>query len=184
MVSVGGKDKGKILSICPKADCLRFFDGGWAEKGMVYLIEKTIQSFSKANRIASHVFWNVKISNCAPWNTSKYEFDVIAKVGGMFYVFEVKTGTILPVDKWFERWDMFKKAGVRYIQCTAQEIDHRLFMPLQLFPIADFEQLLLGRLKKDFAKRENGAKPASSPARDGFAGRVLMPDDGEEYIFN
>lgn len=151
MVSDASKDAGGTLSICPKADRLRFFDGGWAESGMVYLIEKTIKSFSKANRLATSIFWNVKLSDCTPWNSTKYEFDAIAKVGEMFYVFEVKTGAILPVDKWYERWSMFKNTGVRYIQCTAKEINYKLFIPLQLFPIANFEQLLQERLNKDFA---------------------------------
>ena len=155
VVSICVKDNGETLSICPKADQLRFFDGGWAENGMVYLIEKTIKSFSKANRLTSSIFWNVKLSNGAPWDSIKYEFDAIAKVGEMFYVFEVKTGAILPVDKWFERWSLFKNVGVRYIQCTAKEIDYRLFMPLQLFPIANFEQLLQERLKKDLVKSKD-----------------------------
>ena len=152
MVSVASKDAGESLSICPKADQLRFFDGGWAENGMVYLIKKTINSFSKENR---HIFWNVKLSNCAPWNSTKYEFDAIVKVGETFYVFEVKTGGLLPIDKWYERWSMFKNTGVRYIQCTAKEIDYKLFMPLQLFPIANFELLLLERLKKDLANSKD-----------------------------
>ena len=155
IVSVCVKDNGETVSICPKADRLQFFDGGWAENGMVYLIEKTIKSFSKANRLASSIFWNVKLSNGAPWDSIKYEFDAIAKVGEMFYVFEVKTGAILPVDKWFERWSLFRNVGVRYIQCTAKEIDYRLFMPLQLFPIANFEQLLQERLKKDLVKSKD-----------------------------
>lgn len=149
VISVSVNDNGNVLSICPESGQLRFLDGIWAENGMIYLIEKTIKSFTSKHRLPSSVFWNVKLSEHSPWNSTKFEFDVVAKVGQQFYVFEVKTGMTLPVDKWYERWRMFMDAGARYIQCTAKEVDYKLFQPLTLFPIVHFEHLLEKRLERD-----------------------------------
>ena len=117
--------------------------------------EKTIKSFSAKQGLPSHVFWNVKLSDNPPWNLTRFEFDVIAKIGKMFYVFEVKTGALLSIDKWFERWSIFKDVGARYIQCTTKEVDHKLFVPLPLFPIEHFETLLEQRLEKDIEMMSN-----------------------------
>jgi hypothetical protein len=154
MVSVSSNNS-EVLSVCPNPKHLPFFDGGWAEDGMVYLIEKTIKSFSAKQGLPSHVFWNVKLSDNPPWNLTRFEFDVIAKIGKMFYVFEVKTGALLSIDKWFERWSIFKDVGARYIQCTTKEVDHKLFVPLPLFPIEHFETLLEQRLEKDIEMMSN-----------------------------
>lgn len=137
------------ISACPKSDSLRFLDGGWAEDGMVYLVDKTIKDFSKKHGLYNSVFWNVKLSDKPPWNTTNMELDVVAKVGKQFYVFEVKTGALLAIDKWFERWRMFKEVGARYIQCTAKEIDYKLFLPLTLVPIVAFEDVLGARMERD-----------------------------------
>ena len=41
---VASVEKNKdCISACPKSDHLRFLDGGWAEDGMVYLVDKTRQ---------------------------------------------------------------------------------------------------------------------------------------------
>ena len=152
---VSAKEAKYGISVCPKSDQLRFLDGVWAEYGIVYLVEKTIKDFSKAHGLSSSVFWNVKLADKPPWNTISMEFDVVAKVGKQFYVFEVKTGALLAIDKWFERWRMFKDVGVRYIQCTVKEIDYRLFLPLMLIPIGTFEDVLGERLEKDLKKESN-----------------------------
>ena len=142
-------DLGESMSICPNANRRKFLDGAWAEYGMVYLIEKTIKSFCAEHKLPSSVFWNVKLADKSPWNVAKMELDVVAKVGTRFYVFEVKTGAFLPIDKWFARWRRFKDAGAKYILCAAKAIDYKLFLPLTLFPIAKVEELLRKQLEKD-----------------------------------
>lgn len=143
-------DLGERISISPEPKYRNFLDGAWAERGMVYLIDKTIKSFSVDHKLSSSIFWNVKLADKSPWNVTKMELDIVAKVGKRFYVFEVKTGALLPIDKWFDRWQLFKEAGVKYIQCTVKVIDHKLFLPLTLFPIANVEELLRRQLEKDF----------------------------------
>jgi len=96
------KDGGSV-DVCPKSENLRFFDGQWAEEGMVYLVEKTMKRFAKEHGLPSSVFWNVKLSNKPPWNVVNMELDIVGKIGKRFYVFEVKTGSLLPIDQWFER---------------------------------------------------------------------------------
>ena len=143
-------DLGESMSICPNANRRKIFGGAWAEKGMVYLIEKTIKSFCAEHKLPSSIFWNIKLADESPWNVVQMELDVVAKVGTRFYVFEVKTGALLPIDKWIALWRRFKDAGAKYIQCAAKAIDYKLFLPLTLFPIAKVEELLRKQLEKDF----------------------------------
>jgi len=129
-----------------------YFDGGWAEKGLLYLIEKTVNGFSQESRKSHSLFWNVRLAKDPPWNTAAFELDSVACVGDRTYVFEVKTGALLPIDKWFAHSRLFERPDRSvYVQCSAGDFDYRPFMPLHLFSLTNFERLFKARLRKDFA---------------------------------
>lgn len=142
----------RSISCLVNSDYLRYFDGDWAEKGLLYLVEKTVKDFSQESRKSHSLFWNVKLARNQPWNTAAFELDSVACVDDRTYVFEVKTGALLPIDKWFARWQLFERPGRSvFVQCSAGDFDYRPFMPLHLFSLANFERLFKARLRRDFA---------------------------------
>ena len=142
----------RSYSVVPDANLRQYFDGGWAEQGMLYLIEKVTKEFSKSNGFAHSIFWNVKLAASEPWTTHVMELDAVAFVDDQAYVFEVKTGKLPVRKKWFARWSRFFKPGwSTYILCSTERSDPTKYTPLLLYPVVDFERLFTAKLNEDFS---------------------------------
>ena len=80
---------------------------------------------------------------------------LVVQIKDRFYVFEVKTGVVLYIDKWVDRTRLFNGENSEYITCTSNEqLEPRTFLPYVLFALPTLEQQFLELLHKDFP-REN-----------------------------
>ncbi len=139
-------------SLIPDAKFRRYFEGEWAEQGLLYLIEKVTKQFSQANGFSHSIFWNVKLVDKSPWVNTAMELDAVAFVENHAYVFEIKTGALLNNAKWFNRWKLFFNPGwSTFIQCTTKPIDPTKYEPFAVFPMTGFERMFNETLCRDFS---------------------------------
>lgn len=129
-----------------KNQAIQFWNGGWAELVNRSIIETTLQTFAKEHKLSYDIFYDVKLVRLESEKvTPDMQLDVVARVGGRFYVFETKTGA-LAIEKWVERAKLFSSdQKSRFITCCLDEkIPTQWFRPFCLVP--------LGRLKTEMLK--------------------------------
>ncbi len=131
----------------------QFLSGGWAEQINLYLIDKTLKTFTQSRRQGYKLFWDVKLK----WidsdrdNGHDMQLDLVVEVGDRFYVFETKSGFILAIDKWVDRTRLFDDGKNRFITCNADEtLNAMIFHPFRLFSLATLEAQFLEMLQADF----------------------------------
>lgn len=165
------RDKGRLLTFCSalekrgmlvtikegerllvelrKRD-MKFINGGWGERVTLYLVDKTLKTFTKERRLPHRLFWGVRLKT--PGNDqTQMELDVVAQVGGRFYIFETKTGETLDVVKWVRRSTLFGSDRSIFITCTPRdEINPKYFQPCVLLPFSRLEESFAAMLRRDF----------------------------------
>lgn len=165
------RDKGRLLTFCAalekrgmlmtlkegerllvelrKRDT-KFINGGWGERVTLYLVDKTLKTFTKGRHLPHRLFWNLRLQTPSSEQT-KMELDVVAQVGARFYIFETKTGESLDVEKWVERSQRFGTARSTFLTCTPRdEINPRYFQPCVLIPFSRLEEIFGAMLRRDF----------------------------------
>lgn len=140
----------------PKAE-YSYFNGGWAEDAMRYLIEKTLHEIGIP---AKGFYRNVKLDAFAPQRGQDvHEFDFIVEFADRFYIFETKTGRSLGVERWIDHARRFndREGPNRFLMCSGiEKIDERIFWPYKLFHFASMEDELKEFFKKEFANSRSG----------------------------
>lgn len=87
------------------------------------------------------------------------QLDLVAQIGGRFYIFEIKSGPILNVDKWVDRSRLFDNEHNRFITCTANEkLDPDIFAPFRLFALPSLEAQFTMMLEEDFLEPNTTGK--------------------------
>ena len=183
------RDKGRLLTFCAalekrgmlmtfkegerlivelrKRDT-KFINGGWGERVTLYLVDKTLKTFTKGRRLPHRLFWNLRLQTPGSEQT-KMELDVVAQVGERFYIFETKTGESLDVVKWVKRSQRFGTGHSTFLTCTPRnEINPRYFLPCLLIPFSRLEEIFGAMLHRDFpivATKEKS--PQENPRANG-----------------
>lgn len=139
-----------------------FINGGWAEQINLYLIDKTLQTFSQSHRQGYKLFWDLKLKliDSDKDKSHDMQLDLVVEVGGRFYIFETKSGFVLSIDKWVERTRLFDDGKNRFITCNADEkLNPFIFFPFRLFALPTLEAQFLEMLEEDFPAPPAGASP-------------------------
>ena len=131
----------------------RFFRSEWAEECFRYVISKTVNAASEKFGVRNKIIPNVRIRRKG--ETSEFtEFDVVAQLGGRFYVFEVKSGPWVRILQWAAREQAFvtKDGPFRVIVCTIHNnIPCEIFEPQILVNLENFEDRVSRLFEADFA---------------------------------
>lgn len=183
------RDKGRLLTFCAalekrgmlmtlkegerlivelrKRDT-KFINGGWGERVTLYLVDKTLKTFTKGRHLPHRLFWNLRLQTPGSEQT-KMELDVVAQVGGRFYIFETKTGESLDVVKWVRRSQRFGTDRSTFLTCTPRnEINPRYFQPCILIPFSRLEEIFGAMLRHDFPAFATEEKsPQENPRANG-----------------
>lgn len=133
----------------------RFFRSDWAEECFRYVISKTVNAASKKFGVRNKIIPNVRIRRKGE-NSLFTEFDVVAQLGGRFYVFEVKSGPWVRIMQWAAREQAFvtKDGPCRVIVCTIHNnVPCEIFEPQILVNLENFEDRVSRLLEADFADR-------------------------------
>jgi len=133
---------------------IKFFTGVWAEEVSIYLLVRTLNKFRSQTGRYYKLFWNVCLkkfgSETQSWDM---ELDLVVQIEGRFYIFEIKTGKVLAIDKWVDRTRLFNSEKSKYITCTSNEkLEPRTFFPYVLFALPTLEEQFLKLLSRDFPK--------------------------------
>lgn len=132
----------------------QFLRGAWAEEINLYLIDKTLKTFTLSRRQGYKLFWDLKLKRIESDkdNGHDMQLDLVAEVGDRFYVFETKSGFVLSIDKWVDRTRLFDDKKNRFITCTANEkLNPLIFSPFCLFALPTLEEQFLAMLQADFS---------------------------------
>lgn len=143
-----------------KNQAIQFWNGGWAESVNRSIIESTLQAFAKGHKLSYDIFYDVRLVRLASEKDSPdMQLDVVARVGGRFYVFETKTGS-LAIDKWVDRAKLFSSdQKSRFITCCIDErIPVQWFRPFCLVPLARLEEEMSKWLVADCAASQASGK--------------------------
>lgn len=128
-----------------------FFNGGWAEQVCLYIIDKTLNAFTKEIKVRKKLFWNVKLKYFGSKHQHDMELDLVIQIRDNFYIFEVKSGTVLQIDKWVDRTRLFESELSKYITCTADpQLNPMTFAPFKLFALPTLGEQLHKLLSADF----------------------------------
>lgn len=131
----------------------QFLSGAWAEEINLYLIDKTLKTFTHSNHQGYKLFWDLKLKrmDSDKENGHDMQLDLVAEVGDRFYVFETKSGFTLSIAKWVDRTRLFDDDKNRFITCTANEkLSPLIFSPFCLFALPTLEEQFLKLLQEDF----------------------------------
>jgi len=131
----------------------QFLSGAWAEEINLYLIDKTLKTFTQSRRQGYKLFWDLKLKriDSDKDNGHDMQLDLVAEVGDRFYVFETKSGFTLSIAKWVDRTRLFDDDKNRFITCTADEkLNPLIFSPFRLFALPTLEEQFLEMLQVDF----------------------------------
>ncbi len=153
----------KSFEIIPTLSCAkkRFLHGLWAEEITLYLIDKTLKTFTAKRPLKHKLFWNVKLKQNCSAKDNDMELDLVAQVADRFYIFETKSGEVVSIDKWVDRTRRFDDKKNRFITCTADEnLNPRIFDPFRIFALHTLEAQFTQMLEEDFM--ENPALTISS----------------------
>ncbi len=116
-----------------------FLSGAWAEEVTLYLIDKTLKTFTRNQNLGYKLFWDLKLKriHSDKNNNHDMQLDLVAEIGDRFYIFETKSGFVLSIDKWVDRSRQFDDGKDRFITCTADDkLNPRIFSPFCLLAIA------------------------------------------------
>lgn len=93
----------------------QFLSGAWAEEVNLYLIDKTLKTFTQSRRQGYKLFWDLKLKriDSDKVNGHDMQLDLVAEVGDRFYIFETKSGFVLSIDKWVDRTRLFDDGWIR-----------------------------------------------------------------------
>ena len=131
----------------------RFFRSEWAEECFRYVISKVVNAASEKFGVRNKIIPNVRIRRKGE-STLFTEFDVVAQLGGRFYVFEVKSGPWVRIMQWAAREQALvtKEGPLRVIVCTIHSnIPCEIFEPQILVNLENFEERVTRLLEVDFA---------------------------------
>ena len=130
----------------------RFLQSGWSEEIAIYLIDKTLKEFTKSRKLKHRLFWNIELRYTDPECGQIYtELDLVAQVQDRLYIFEIKCGQNLRIDKWVERADLFQDEDTTFITSTAiEKLNHVIFSPYFLFNLTEIEEQFTKMLENDF----------------------------------
>ncbi len=197
------RDKGRLLTFCAalerkgtlvalkegdrllvevRARDTKFINGGWGERVTLYLVDRTLKTFTRGRHLPHRLFWNVRLLEPGSEQT-RMELDVVAQVGERFYIFETKTGETLDVEKWVARSRRFGDGRSAFLTCTPRdEINPKYFQPCVLLPFSRLEEIFSAMLLRDFPPTPetpvsdrmgepspptgHGERPAAPPASD------------------
>jgi len=146
----------------------QFLSGAWAEEINLYLIDKTLKTFTQSRRQGYKLFWDLKLKwiDSDKENGHDMQLDLVAEVGSRFYVFETKSGFTLSIDKWVDRTRLFDDEKNRFITCTANEkLNPLIFDPFYLFALPTLEEQFLEMLQADLPAPATATSPLSTPSR-------------------
>lgn len=157
------KCNGTKLEVSPtlKGTQKYFLSGAWAEEVTLYLLDKTLKTFAKTNRVGHMLFWDIKLKFIDSGKTGDHDMqlDLVAEVGDHYYIFEAKSGFVLSIDKWVDRTRLFDNDKCRFITCTADEkLNPLIFRPFRLFALPTLEEQFLKLLTDDFKDVSSTAK--------------------------
>ena len=128
-----------------------FFNGGWAEDAVRYLIEKTLLELKIKRRA---VFRDVKIELLnVERGRGIHQFDFIVAFRDRIYIFEVKTGTTIGVERWIDHARLFNDSHGkdRFLMCCNDDsVDSRIFRPYRLFHLSSLQKEFGEYLKREF----------------------------------
>lgn len=130
-----------------------FLQSGWSEEISIYLIDKTLKEFTKTRKLKHKLFWNVELRYMEPrCNKQIYtELDLVAQVKDKLYIFEIKCGCNLRIDKWVERANLFQDENTKFITSTAlDKLNYMIFTPYWLFTLQEIDEQFTKMLLKDF----------------------------------
>ncbi len=139
----------------------QFLSGAWAEEINLYLIDKTLKTFTQSRRLGYKLFWDLKLKriDSDKVNGHDMQLDLVAEVGDRFYIFETKSGFVLSIDKWVDRTLLFDDGKNRFITCTADDkLNPLIFSPYRLFALPTLEEQFLKMLQEDFQAGTSEAK--------------------------
>lgn len=145
----------------------QFLSGAWAEEINLYLIDKTLKTFTQSRRQGYKLFWDLKLKRIDSDNDNGHDMqlDLVAEVGDCFYVFETKSGFTLSIAKWVDRTRLFDDDKIRFITCTADEkLNPLIFSPFRLFALPTLEEQFLEMLQADFPVPASATTPPSTPS--------------------
>ena len=108
----------------------RFLQSGWSEEIAICLIDKTLKEFTKSRKLKHRLFWNIELRYVDPECGQIYtELDLVAQVKDRLYIFEIKCGYNLRIDKWVERADLFQDENTTFITSTAiDKFNYMIFL--------------------------------------------------------
>ncbi len=147
----------------------QFLSGAWAEEINLYLIDKTLKTFTQSRRQGYKLFWDLKLKriDSDKDNGHDMQLDLVAEVGDRFYVFETKSGFTLSIAKWVDRTRLFDDDKNRFITCTADEkLNPLIFSPFRLFALQTLEEQFTGMLQEDFIVTASSVKGAECRLRN------------------
>ena len=131
----------------------QFLSGAWAEEINLYLIDKTLKTFTLSYHQGYKLFWDLKLKriDSDKENGHDMQLDLVVEVGDRFYVFETKSGFTMSIGKWVDRTRLFGDDKNRFITCTANEkLSPLIFSPFCLFALPTLEAQFLEMLQADF----------------------------------
>ena len=147
----------------------QFISGAWAEQINLYLIDKTLKTFTQSRRQGYKLFWDLKLKriDSDKDNGHDMQLDLVVEVGDRFYVFETKSGFVLSVDKWVDRTRLFDDGKNRFITCNADEtLNSMIFFPFCLFSLPTLEEQFLEMLQADFPAPASATSALRTPSTD------------------
>ncbi len=156
-----------------------YLSGECYEEANRYLIEKTIQEFSKSLPVplSISVYRNIRLKKADSTNNrvNDMQLDFVVEFSDRFYVFETKAGTKLYIDKWVDRTRLFNGDKDRFISCCLQDFNPKTFEPFLLLPMKNIEEDFRALLEKEFLSKQTEKKLTKDEIL--FAAMELNPSE-------
>lgn len=144
------EEDGDLIIDAVTGEGKNYLSGYWAEDVTRHFIAKALQE----NGFKSARVWQdiqLKRVGSASGNACDMQLDCLVEVNDRIYIFEIKSGVNMCIDKWVDRARLFNTDPHRFITCCMDEkLNYKIFLPYRLFYLPTLEKQFADLLKKDF----------------------------------